>query len=144
MFKRIVVIGSLTAGVLALGVSASPARMTGGSQCLGPDSNSTAIVNWVRNIIKSTDVHVDSLRNKVGLGGVDTLSVSLVTTSRTCASAATAIDQLANISTSGRLVYVVQAGNKRYIVQDPNDAMGNATRTWVFDNRFNVVAALSK
>jgi hypothetical protein len=140
MLKRFLTCAALVAGLTLLHADASAAQS--GSLCLGPDTNSTAIVNWVRHIIKGTNVHIDSLRDNIGLGGVDTSSVSVVTKSQTCGDAAAAIDNLANLWGTMRKVYVIQAGRQRYIVQDPNDKAGDWVRTWVFDSRFHLVSAL--
>jgi hypothetical protein len=128
--------------VLLISAGSAAAQHGGASQCLGPNTNSTALINWVRQFIKGTNIHTDSVRDNVGFKGIDTSSVSLVTNSKTCASAALAIDQLANVSTSGRPVYVVQVGRARLVVQDPGDKAGPWLRTWVFDSSFRAISAL--
>ncbi len=144
MIKRLVSGVGLTASLLLVSAGTSAAQRGGGSLCLGPDTISTGLINWARQIIKTTDVHADSLRNSIGLNGVDTLSVALVTTSKTCASASAAIDQALHLSPSGHTVYVLQAGRQRFLVQDPTDKSTEYARAWVFDSHFNFVAALSK
>lgn len=147
MLTRVLRCVAVVAGVFLLGANAAAARSEGVSQCLGPDSTATALVDFVRNLINGTNVHIDSLRDNIGLGGLDTSSVTVVTNSRTCASAATAIDQLLHVSPSGRLVYVIQAGTAsrtRFIVEDPNNKAGEWLRAWVFDSHFNLLKALLK
>lgn len=146
MFRRVLTYAGLIAGLTLLGANVGMAqRGGGGSQCIPADTNSMALVSWVRKVITGgTSVSLDNVRNTLGLSAIDTTSVSLVTSSKTCASAAAAIDQLAHVSASGRLVYVVQAGRQRYVVQDPNDHTGEWHRTWVFDSHFNVLGALGK
>lgn len=144
MLKRALRCVAFVVCLLASIVNVSVAqRGGGGSQCIAPDSNSTAMVNELRRMIRGTNVHLDSLRDRIGFGGVDTSSVTVVTSSKTCASAAGAIDQLAHIATSGRLVYVVQVGRSRFVVTDPNDKSGEWNRGFVLDSHFNFIASLA-
>jgi len=146
MFKRVLSCVAIVASSLLLGPNAAMAQR-GGSQCLGPDSTSAAVVDFVRKLIKGTNIHIDSLRDNVGLAGLDTSFVTVVTSSKTCASAATAMDQLLKVSPSGWLLYVIQAGTgtrTRLIVEDPNDKAGEWLRAWVFDSHFNFLKAILK
>lgn len=142
MDKRLSICARLAACVVLLASQPSAAQRVRGSQCLGRDDHSTAMVGWIRNLIKGTNIHVDSLRDRIGFRGIDTSSVTVVTDSKTCAAAAAAIDSLAHMSASGRLVYVVKVGKDRLVVQDPRDKTGEWLRAWVFDSHFNLVTAL--
>ena len=83
----------------------------------------------------------------MGLTRVDTSTVSLVTNAAICQSVANATDVLANVTNSGRLVYVVQAGsagNIRYFAQDPNEGAGDYLPAFVFDKKFNLVTTIAR
>ncbi len=130
--------------LVAAVTSAQVSSVRGGasSQCLGPDEGSAALINWDKALITSTIPNLAALRDSAGLGGVDTSSVVLVTDPTTCASAASAVDKIMGVRSSGRLVYVVQAGTQRFTVKDPNLASGEHITVWVFDTRFRLVRAI--
>lgn len=131
---------ALIASVVLIGANGSSSRRSSAtSQCIGSDTTSMLLISTVRELITGgKSVSADSLRNRLGLAGIDTTAVTLVTKSSTCASAAAAIDQLAHVSSSGRLVYVIQAGKQRFVLADPND---RARRNFVFDTHFSLIGA---
>lgn len=144
MSRRILSWAALATGVLLLGATTTPpVKGARSSQCIAADTTSTFLISTIRELITGgKSASRDSLRNRLGLSGIDTTSVTLVTSSHTCASAASAVDQLANVSSSGRLVYVIQAGKQRFVVADPNDHTGEYHRSFVFDSHFSLVGAL--
>lgn len=137
---------SIAAVMLAFAVAHPLAaqRGGGGSQCIAADSNSTYAINVLKNIIQSTKPGTDSLRDAIGLTGVDPAGLTVVTASNTCKSAAAAIDQLASVSNSGRKVYVIQAGRLRYAVVDPVSTAGEWGTLVILDSHFHLVRILLK
>jgi hypothetical protein len=115
---------------------------TGRSQCRPPDEYAEALMINVKDLINPRFPGLAGLRDTVGLGGVDTSSVVLVTDRTTCARAASVLDSLANVRNSGRLVWVVRAGAQRYIVKDPDVTAGEWGTSWIFDSHFNYVAVI--
>jgi hypothetical protein len=142
----------IRAQVLSLAAAASIARadllrahLTSGvlsTRCLAADAHSANLIAYVTGLINATDPDETSLRDAVGLGGVSPSSLVLVSSAMTCAKAATAVDKLANVTNSGRLVYVVQAGSHRFIVQDPNATAGDHWTVLVFDQHFTFIRSL--
>lgn len=112
------------------------------TQCLTADAHSANLIALVTGLINTTYPDEASLRDSVGLGGVSPSSLVLVTNAMTCAKAATAVDKLANVRNSGRLVYVVQAGSSRFIVQDPTATAGDHWTVLIFDSHFSFVKSL--
>ena len=121
---------------------AHPASRTVSTQCRAADANSASLIKYVTRLINTTDPKTAALRDSVGLGGVNPSSLVLVTNAMTCAKAATAIDKLANVRNSGRLVYVVQAGASRFIVQDPGATAGEYGTVLIFDSHFSLIRSL--
>ena len=115
---------------------------TGRSQCRPPDEYAEALILNVKDLINTRLPGLAGLRDSVGLGGVDTSSVVLVTDRVTCAKAASVFDSLANVRDSGRLVWVVRVGTQRYVVKDPDWTAGEWWTTWIFDARFNFLVVL--
>jgi hypothetical protein len=112
------------------------------SQCLPADGTAAGLIGVIKNIIKSTNAHGIALRDDVGLTGVDTSDIAVVTDAAICARAAAAIDELAKVKASGRLVYVLRAGPNRFIVEDPRAKAGEYVSVEVFDSRFKLVKVL--
>lgn len=114
------------------------------SQCRGADSASADLIGYITELINTTDVQLAAMRDSIGLTGVSPSSLVLVTDKTTCAKAAAALDNLANVQSSGRTVYVVQAGTSRYIVEDPNGTAGEYLMVWVYDSRFRLVQGIAR
>ncbi len=112
------------------------------TQCLAADAHSANLIAVVTGLINATDPDETSLRDAAGLGGVSPSSLVLVTSAMTCARAATAVDKMAKVSNSGRLVYVVQAASHRFIVQDPNATAGEYWTVLIFDQHFTFIMSL--
>ncbi len=131
-------------GAVLSTVKPEPKVAAASSQCLGADSVSANLISYITDLINTTNVQLAALRDSVGLTGVSPSSLVLVADKNICAKAAAALDNLANVQSSGRLVYVVQAGNSRYVVEDPNGTAGEHLMAWIYDSRFRLVQGLAR
>jgi hypothetical protein len=129
-------------GAASARIGAAAPRRQVTSQCLPADGRAAGLIAIFKNIIKSTDARDIALRDDVGLTGVDTSGIAVVTDTAICARAAAAIDQLANGKNSGRLVYVLRAGSSHFIVEDPHATAGEYVSVAVFDSQFKLVRML--
>lgn len=115
-----------------------------GNQCLPADSLSADLIGYVTGLITTTDSARAVLRAAAGLTGVNPSSVALSSDSTTCAKVAAALDAMANVTNSGRLIYVVTAGTKRIIAEDPNGIAGEHLLVTVFDNHEKFVKLIAR
>ena len=107
------------------------------SPCLPADGHATSLINTVTDLVTSTDPDVTNLRGVLGLNNVNTSQITLITSGTDCTKAKQALDALAKTPNSNRRMYVVKAGNKRFIVRDPAD-----NTFYVFDNKWVFVKAV--
>ena len=84
----------------------------------------------------STNTEMLEARTKLQIPAVDATSVTIVTSSSTCLSAAKAVSsRLGRTPPGGRSVVVVKVGTV-YVVKDPLEKAGEFTRGFVFDSKW--------
>lgn len=130
----------LIAPVLLLGVISTAEGQI--SPCLPSDSGATNLVQFVTYLISSSDSGVSTLRANLGLNNVNVSQVSVITSGTTCTQARQALDSLANTPNSGRRMYVVKAGSKRFLLRDPDAPAGEWIPVFVFDNKWKFIQSL--
>ena len=106
------------------------------SACLPQDDNTTALVDFVKNLITANSARYVAIRDRYGLDGLTTSDVAFVRDTRTCQKAVDALDLLAGVPVAERRVHVVRAGNKRYIVYDPTGDVEEYSPKYIFDSSF--------
>jgi hypothetical protein len=110
------------------------------SACLPADSNSVHLISYLTVIV--TEPRDSLIQQEAGFGGLTANDLSLVTTGPACANAVRAFDSMANTPNSGRRVYLVKIGNKRYAVNDPTTTPGAISPTIVFTTKFAFLSVL--
>lgn len=125
-----------------LGYAPPPARAHAAVvSCLAADETSAAILGYVRDLLTSTAPGDVTSRQTYGLNNISPSQVVLVTNTTDCAKAAAAIDKAGGIATSGRSVYLIKAGNKRYFAQDPTLVAGEYRPLYLMDSKFVVLTS---
>jgi hypothetical protein len=111
----------------------------GTSSCLPQDDNTTALVDFAKNLITANSAYYAQLRNEYGLAGLTASDITVVTDTRICKKAVDALNLEKQTPNPGLRVYVVRAGNKRYFVWDLGQDAGEMSPKWLFDSSFKVV-----
>ena len=117
------------------------ASQTGGSQCKSADSTSVRIDTVLSNLLVGPDSGYMTMRDSIGIAGVQMSQVSLIADSRTCSRLASALDHLAGVSSSGRLIYAYSVGNT-FAILDPTFLAGDYVQLVFFSSRFKFLLSM--
>ena len=112
------------------------------SQCLPADDGGVVLLQFAKHLITSTDSLSRMLSRELGLADVSVSQLAQVTSGEECARAAAAVDRLASTPNSGRRVYLVTAGSRRFLVKDPRATAGEWSVSWLFDRDWKFIRAL--
>ena len=117
--------------------------------CLAADSNSTHYVDRISAVVTGTDSTSQLMRTRLQLPQLSASSITLVTDSRTCTSASSALDAAQGATNASRRLYVFKLGNTRFGVVDLNnypptsDATDASISIWFFDNKWHYLSAMT-
>lgn len=124
----------------------APAPVTGPT-CLPADSNSTHYAERIASIVSDNDSTAQLLRTRLKLPQLSASNISLVTDSRSCSNASTALDATQGLTNATRRMYLFKLGTSRFGVVDLT-ALGSTTDftdapipIWYFDSKWNLLSA---
>lgn len=136
----------LVALTFALGACAPrPMRAQGASGCLPANSETDFFGDVLTIFLTQADATNTMLREKLNLPQLTANSISLVTDSRTCDKAISALNAAQGQTTSRRL-YLFKLGNSRFgVIEQPippaSDVHGGgSTSVWYFDSKWTYVS----
>lgn len=108
-------------------------------KCTPADSQSTALITYIKSLETTTDPELVNARNNIyHLPVVATNKITQATDEKTCGKASTAYGPPAG-STTPPTVYVIQLENSGYAVLDPDQAVGEYTTVLIFDRQFRKI-----
>lgn len=134
----------LIAIMAKLGIAAAPVT---GPTCLPADTNSTHYAERIASIVSDNDSTAQLLRTRLKLPQLTASNISLVTDSRNCGNASTALDAAQGITNATRRMYLFKLGTTRFGVVDltPLGATTDFTDApipiWYFDSKWNYLSA---
>lgn len=112
------------------------------SACLPADDGAVVLTQFANHLITSTDSLERELSKDLGLVGIKTSELTQITKGNECARAAAVMDSLAKTPNSGRRVYLLKAGARRFFVKDPKATAGEWSTSFLFDNDWKLIRVL--
>ena len=118
--------------------------------CLTADTNSTHYSERIGQVVSDSDSTALLPRTRLRLPQLAPSRISLVTGSRDCRNASTALDAAQGETNTSRRLYVFKLGNTRYGVIDlpafsppTTDVTDESVSVWFFDSKWSFLGALS-
>jgi len=132
-------------GLVLLATFATTALHAQSYTCL-PDTAPQAIGLriYVVDLVTTTDPRLVAKRERYGLLPADSAEVTVVTKTNVCRSAGAAFhNEVSDPGTPAvdRMLVVLEVGNKRYVVWDPAQYVGEWTTHVIFDRRWNTLGS---
>jgi len=134
--------------LVAAGMTVISLPLAGQTYTCHPASSevSTALRDYVVQIVTGTNASVVNVRNTYQLLSATAGQVTLVTQKNTCKNAALAYHAALNppgTPAISRSMIVIKISNSRYVIEDPTEVQGEYKMVMVTDASFNVLAKFS-
>jgi hypothetical protein len=125
-----------------------PPRGQATPTCLGASGETSFLQSGLVGTVTGTDPTSVTVRQALQLPQLAATAVTVVTDSRTCANAASALDAVQRAAFAGRRMHVFKLGNTRYAVYEavpPRSMADTVTLSrrvmWYFDSKWKFVSA---